>query len=150
MTINFYTTKGPYGCFSNFYRASFKDFVGREWMTSEHFYQAQKASDSDWAIKIMQAPTPKEAARLGRSINIRADWERVRVPVMLEALYYKFDQHPDLKEILLSTGDEELVECTVGTPRNDPVWGNGKEGEGQNLLGKLLMVVRSDYNCRRS
>ena len=39
--INFYKLRDPYGEFSNFYKAPFT-LGGKEWPTTEHYFQAQK------------------------------------------------------------------------------------------------------------
>ena len=57
---------------------------------------------------------------------------------MLEALQAKFTQHPELRDVLLATGDANLVEHTD----NDAYWADGGDGSGKNMLGKLLMRVR--------
>lgn len=82
------------------------------------------------------------AARLGRSRAqpIRADWEQVKDELMKTALLAKFRQNKDIREILLSTGDAQLVEHT----RNDRYWGDGGDGSGKNKLGLLLMEVRAE------
>lgn len=81
------------------------------------------------------------AARLGRdrSRPLRRDWETVKVSVMREALDAKFRQHADLTTLLLSTGDAVLVEHT----ENDDYWGDGGDGSGKNMLGRLLMDLRA-------
>ena len=58
---------------------------------------------------------------------------------MLTGLRYKFS-NPDLKEKLLATGNEELVE---GNWWGDQYWGIC-DGIGKNKLGKLLMKVRKE------
>lgn len=57
---------------------------------------------------------------------------------MLETLYAKFTQHPDLTDKLLETGNARLVEHT----ENDSYWGDGGDGSGKNMLGQLLMEIR--------
>ena len=47
---------------------------------------------------------------------------------------------PELKEMLLATGDEELVE---GNYWRDTIWGVC-DGVGENHLGKMLMEIRED------
>jgi len=88
------------------------------------------------------AKTPSMSAKLGRSrsLPLRADWEVVKEDVMRDALRAKFDQHPKLKALLLSTGDAELIEHT----RNDRYWADGGDGTGKNRLGILLMELRAE------
>lgn len=143
--INFYLITDKYGCFSNFSRHHIylKDKI---WKTSEHYFQAQKFAGTEFEEKVRLAPTPKEAANLGRNrkFPLRKDWEEIKDKVMLEALEAKFTQHKDLKETLLSTGDALLVEHT----NNDFYWGDGGDGSGLNKLGKLLMQVRENLKAR--
>lgn len=141
--INFYSTKGPYGCFSNFSRHPVV-YAGVTWPTSEHAYQAYKFVDSDpeHFAAIKSCTTPRLAADMGRdtSHKLRADWESVKDSIMRSVLVAKFSD-PELKAILLGTGDEVLVEHTV----NDSYWGDGGDGSGRNMLGKLLMEVREQF-----
>lgn len=139
MTIYFYTVREAYGCFSNF---SLHGFMLDElyWCTSEHYFQAQKFLETFHREKIRQAVTPKVAAQMGRERNrpLRSDWEQVKDNVMRKAVLRKFENHADIREILLSTGNEEIVE-------NSPIdyyWGCGSDGSGKNMLGIILMEVR--------
>ena len=77
---------------------------------------------------------------MGRSREhpLRRDWERVKDDVMRAAVRCKFETHADLREQLLATGDEELVEDSP----NDYYWGRGRNGTGKNVLGRILMEVR--------
>jgi N-glycosidase YbiA len=59
---------------------------------------------------------------------------------MREAVRRKFEANPGIREVLLSTGDAELVEKTTG----DYYWGCGTDGTGKNMLGKILMEVRGE------
>ncbi len=61
---------------------------------------------------------------------------------MRRALQAKFTQHPELQQERLQTGDATLIEHT----KNDSYWGDGGDGSGRNMLGKLLMKVR-EQNC---
>lgn len=140
MTIYFYTTIGEHGCFSNFSRHGF-ELDGKYWPTAEHYFQAQKFAGTEHELHIAQARTPKEAAQRGRdrSIPLRSDWEAVKDEVMQRAVLRKFETHQEIREILLGTGDEELVENAPG----DFYWGCGADGTGQNRLGQILVEVRS-------
>jgi len=141
-TINFYGRRMPYFEFSNFYRSPI-EINGRKWKTSEHYYQAMKFAGHQVHVDaVWRTNTPMEAACIGRDRNrsMREDWDEVKDGVMYDALYAKFTQHENLKELLLGTGDAILVEHTV----NDNYWGDGGDGSGKNMLGKLLMVLRDD------
>lgn len=139
--INFYLTNGEYGCFSNFSRHHIflKDKI---WKTSEHYFQAQKFAGTKHEEELRLADSPMEVAKMGRDRKrpLRRDWEEVKDNIMREALRAKFTQNKDLKKILLETGDAELVEHTA----NDNYWGDGGDGSGKNMLGKLLMEFREE------
>jgi len=144
MIIYFYKVYEPYGCFSNFSPHGIC-LHGEYWQTVEHYYQAQKFFQTvDAALMpiIQTATTPEKAASLGRdrTRKVRQDWEDVKCAIMREAVLTKFLTHPDIQEILLSTGEKMLVE-------NSPVdyyWGCGQNNTGQNHLGKILMSVRHE------
>ena len=143
-TINFYGRKMTHFEFSNFYRAPI-DIDGKKWKTSEHYYQAMKFKGDDIHVEAVRlAPTPMDAANMGRDRNrpLRETWDEEKDGVMYDALVCKFTQHENLKKILLDTDDAILVEHTL----NDSYWGDGGDGSGMNMLGKLLMVVRDDIN----
>lgn len=139
MTIYFYTVHDDYGCFSNFSRHGF-ELDGKYWKTSEHFFQAQKFAGTKYEDQVREARSPKDAAALGRrrDFPLRDDWESVKDDVMRRAVLAKFQKHDDIRNILLNTGDEEIVENAPG----DTYWGAGKFGTGKNMLGKILMETR--------
>jgi N-glycosidase YbiA len=144
MTIYFYKVWQPYGCFSNFSPHGIQ-IQGTYWSTVEHYYQAQKFVGSIDAViipVIHNARTPEDAAALGRcsSRQIRADWNLVKTQVMREAVLKKFLTHAEIRDILLDTGDEILVENSP----NDYFWGCGVNKTGENHLGKVLMSVREE------
>lgn len=104
--------------------------------TSEHFFQAMKATNSKDHEYVRKANTPKEAKIRGRNIKLRQDWEQVKVPVMIATIILKMVQHPRVRSRLLQTRNQ-IVE-----DRADPEWGRGPDGKGQNLMGKSLTLVR--------
>lgn len=140
-TINFYSTKADYGCFSNFSRHPVF-LKGKRWETSEHYFQAQKFVGTRHEEKVRNTLNPKEAANMGRDrkLPLRPDWESVKDDIMREAVRAKFTQNESCRETLLSTGDATLVEHTV----NDSDWGDGGDGTGKNMLGKILMEIREE------
>lgn len=139
MTIFFYTKTDAFGEFSNFSKHGI-EVDGVWWPTVEHYFQAQKFEDKGYQEKIRTAHTSKQAAELGRSrkVPIRDDWETVKDEVMFSAVLKKFKTHQSLLALLLSTGDQDIVENAPG----DYYWGIGKNGTGHNKLGKILVSVR--------
>ena len=137
--IQFYSVSDEYGEFSNFavYPITLKK---KRWPTSEHYFQAQKFKEIKDQEAVRKASSPMLAARMGRDRRrkLRRDWESAKVGVMREAVLAKFMQHDDLRELLLSTSDARLVEHT----ENDDFWGDGGDGRGKNMLGRILMDVR--------
>lgn len=139
MTIYFYKTKQKYGCFSNFSRHVVA-LDGHVWLTSEHYFQAQKFLADDLQAKVRKAKSPGEAASIGRNRSnpLRLDWEQVKDDVMRRAVLAKFKQNKDIKKVLLGTGNEYLVEDSP----IDSYWGCGPDKKGKNMLGRILMEVR--------
>lgn len=141
--IDFFDSE--YAFLSNFYNASCI-FEGKLYPTVEHAFQAAKSLDHaerDW---IAAAGSPGLAKRLGRRVNLRPDWEKVKFDVMEECLRSKFAD-PVLKQKLLATGDEELVE---GNYWHDNIYGNCscekcKDIVGRNMLGNILMNLRTEF-----
>jgi ribA/ribD-fused uncharacterized protein len=128
--------KGEHRWLSNFWPALVK-LDGFLYPTVEHAYVAAKTTDPMIRKVIQTTDKPGEVKRLGRQFDLREDWHDIKLQVMEDLLWQKF-QDPVLKEQLLATGDEEIVEINTW---NDTFWGQCK-GKGQNHLGKLLMKIR--------
>ena len=79
MTIYFYKTNEKYGCFSNFAHYGFA-LDEKWWMTSEHYFQAQKFYGTEYVEIIRLLDNPMKAAKMGRNRNLplREDWEEVK------------------------------------------------------------------------
>ena len=137
--INFYREGDAYGCFSNFSQHTV-DYKGRTWQTSEHAFQAMKFEGTQHVETVANASGPGAAAKLGRnrSMPLRGDWEEIKDAMMEEVVHAKFSQNLEIREILLGTGTQTLVEHTT----NDSYWGDAGDGSGVNMLGKILMKVR--------
>ena len=132
--------RGKYYFLSNFFNAPVT-YGGITYQNNEAAFQSAKAKikkDKEKFIDLLAA----EAKKLGRQIELRDDWEDVKIDVMHEICMAKFTQNLLLKEKLLATGTEELVE---GNNHGDTFWGcvNGK---GENHLGKILMKVREELS----
>ena len=110
----------------------------------EHKFQAAKTNNPIEQAEVMACSTPGQAKRLGRKVEMKEDWNEIRVPTMIKLVHEKFQLSP-LKEKLLVTDDKVLIE---GNRWHDNFWGDCRCGrdacsdEGKNTLGKILMLVR--------
>ena len=130
---------GKYGFLSNF-SPSIVTFEGHKYPSVEHAYQAAKTVDPK-SRKVFQVPTDLtagQAKRLGKTLDLRPNWESIKVGIMYQLLVDKFSD-VNLRLKLQATGTEELVE---GNDWGDTFWGVC-DGVGENYLGKCLQQVRS-------
>ena len=83
--------------------------------TAEHASQYAKATfagDHAQAQKISDTTNPYTAKQLGKSVYVPA-WDARKETVLKEVMTRKFEQSRSLRDELLSTGDNTLVECTA-------------------------------------
>lgn len=140
--IKFHNKGEPYFEFTNLYDVPIT--IGTvTYKSSEHYFQSQKYTHIPAVQQlILDQPTPEKARESGEfhNGNILPDWEGRKVNVMYEALKAKFQQHPDLREMLKLTGSSRLILHTA----TDKFWGDGGDGNGDNQLGRLLMKLRDE------
>lgn len=103
--------------------------------SSENYYQSRKTLDLDIRKKILEM-SPYEAKKYCKTIELRNDWEDVKIIVMQEALDIKFTI--TYYRLLLISSQEEIIEENYW---NDTFWGVYK-GVGKNMLGILLTKLR--------
>jgi ribA/ribD-fused uncharacterized protein len=147
--IRFYRASDrPYGCFSNLFRRPV-EFEGEVFSTAEAAYQSAKARKPEVRAWLLAAPSPSLLAMAAHGLyawDIAPGWSRNRLDRMRAVVLAKFRQHPDLAEILLSTGDARLVESATVDNEVNRRWGEVRvKGEwiGQNWLGRILMETRA-------
>ncbi len=140
-------------CLSQWWESPFT-VDGRTFRTAEHFMmwgKAQMFGDEHTSARVLAARTPREAKSLGRQVRGFDDdaWVAGRLDVVVRGNLAKFRAHDDLREYLLGTGDQVLVEASPV----DRIWGIGLAADderaadpatwrGLNLLGEALMEVR--------
>jgi ribA/ribD-fused uncharacterized protein len=150
IVIKFYrSNERPYGVFSNLYPRSI-DFEGRIYPTAEHAYQAGKARKLEVRDWILSAPTPALAAMAAHGLytwEVTPNWSDIRFDRMRAVLRSKFEQHADLHQLLLGTGNARLVEAGTVNNAVNRLWGE-VNGVGQNMLGIMLMELRTEFAAR--
>lgn len=140
---------GRWRFLSNFYPCKI-EHQGIIYPSVEHFYVAMKVDDEqlingkyytpgDFRESISKLPNPAIVKKLGSKVKLRKNWNEKKLDFMNWAVREKFKDE-NLAQLLLSTGDHELIEGNIW---KDTFWGvfNGK---GQNHLGKILMEVRNE------
>ena len=139
---------------SQWYPAAFT-LDGVHYPTAEHYMMAQKArlfGDDAIQAQILAATSPQAVKTLGRRIRNFDDarWQAAREGIVYDGNLGKFSQNPALKSWLLATGDNILVEASpvdviwgIGLAADDPQLANPQQWRGQNLLGFILMRVRT-------
>ena len=136
-----------YAFLSNFFYAPFV-YEDNIYPTNEHFFQAMKTLNPEERRKIAEAKTPGVAKRLGRKVQLREDWEKVKIDIMRRGIELKFKAHIHLIEKLIETGNADLIE---GNTWHDNFWGiclcPKCQGRGQNHLGRLLMETRERFKA---
>jgi len=144
--------QGAYRPFSNFWILDMPVYInqfiagydnGIGYRSVEHAFQAAKSLDMNDRTAISRISKPIEAKHYGYTIQLRADWDTIKIPLMADLVQQKFDNSPKLRTLLLSTGTAELYE---GNTWNDTFWGvDLTTMRGENHLGRILMAIRASY-----
>lgn len=149
--IRFYrASEKPYGAFSNLYRRNIV-FEGETFATSEHAYQAGKARKPEVRAWLMSAPSPALLAMAAHGLyywDVSPGWSKLKFDRMRAVLRAKFDQHPDLRALLLSTESARLVESATVDNEVNRLWGE-VNGQGRNMLGEMLMELREAFRSEQ-
>lgn len=101
--------RGPYRWLSNFHICPVM-YEGELYPSSEHAYMAAKTTNLSIRAEIKALPKPGMAKKIGRSLKLRDGWNDMRISVMETILRDKFTRTPELKQMLLDTGNIELIE----------------------------------------
>lgn len=159
--VFFWLDNEKYGEFSNWYQREFviDDF---RYFCVEQYMMAQKAKlfhDSVRYTAILRANSPKDCKALGKQVTPfdAKVWDAVKYDIVKTGNKAKFEQNPDLMNLLLSTGDRIMAEASP----KDKIWGIALDAEtakhinpeawpGQNLLGKILMELKAEYRKEQS
>ena len=140
-------------CFSQWFASPFV-VEGLRYATAEHWMMAEKArlfGDDSALVRVLAKDDPSAAKAAGRTVRDFDDeqWRHRRFEIVVRGNLAKFGQNPSLRDFLLGTGDQVLVEASpadaiwgVGLAAGDPRAQDPASWQGLNLLGFALMTVR--------
>ena len=151
--FTFFFTKND--AFSNWYVRDF-ELQGITFNCNEQcmmYGKARMFNDLEAANKILSTKSQADQKAEGRKVKNfdQAIWEKRSLNLVYAGAKAKFTQHEDLYDLLMSTGDTELVEAS----RYDTIWGIGLDvssplsrdktkWRGKNLLGIVLTRLRDN------
>jgi len=118
-------------------------WMGIDFPSTEHAYQAAKTTDMEERERIASLPKPRDAKRAGYKVQLRPEWDEIRLGIMRELLQLKFSD-PELRKALVVTDPAHLEETNSW---GDTFWGVCN-GEGENHLGRILMELRAELKPR--
>ena len=132
--------KGHENPLSNFYPVHGLKVFGRYFNTSEAAYQYKKAvmmGNEDMAWKIEHSQTGIKAMQLGSKVRSSEEWHTNKAKVMENVIHAKLKVCKVARDALINSGTSEILEDT-----DHPFWARGTDGNGQNMMGKILMMYR--------
>lgn len=125
---------------------------GKTYRTTEALFQALRFDDEEIIESIREQKSPMSAKMKAKKNKDRMvveplssdDLDNMRLVLRLKLL-----QHPKLRNDLLATGDQDIVEDCTKRPRGSGLfWGAAFQNEkwvGENWLGKLWMELRDEF-----
>ncbi len=116
--------------------------------TVEHAYQCARYTDP----KIVEEIRNAKSAVLAWEVSSK--YKHLQVPefkneehklkVMKELMRLKVEQHLDVKQALINSGDLKIVKHIVTPPPGDGFWDDGEDGKGLNHIGRMWMEIREE------
>jgi len=112
----------------------------KSWLTCEHYFQAKTVRSASLAEQIEKAATGLQAYELAKPWYCWKvqDFKSLRAVLMTRALYTKVQMYDEVKQALLDSTDELMIETSL----YDYYWGVGRDQRGENQLGKIWMSIR--------
>ena len=129
-------------------------FEGKVWLTSEALFQSMRydIESIKEIIRVEKSPMgAKMKSKKYKDQMVVVPMSDLDVENMRKCVKMKFDAHPQLKKALIATGMSPIFE-DIGIRKGErhKFWGAKKlsesEGEGNNMMGKILMDLREEYS----
>ena len=131
------------------FSAHMLEIDGIVYPTLEHAYHSSRFAEQEIKDEILVARSPAEAHSISQRYKSGqiADFPERRFFVMKDLCRIKLEQHPEVREFLLSS-EGEIVKRIYAGPAGDGIWDDGGDGSGQNMGGKIWMELRDELNSR--
>ncbi|MBR1374552.1 MAG: NADAR family protein [Cardiobacteriaceae bacterium] len=119
-------------------------YQGLTYENAESAFQAQKCVERAYEFVGLR---PNEAIVLGNTVELRKDWDKVRDGVMYEIVRCKFVQNSKIRRMLVDTAGREIVWSNFCHENHfgDCSCEKCADIKGENLLGKILMMLRQEF-----
>jgi ribA/ribD-fused uncharacterized protein len=137
-TVRFTGERDP---LSNFFQAKVQIW-GHTFHHNEGAYQWKKCKenlDDSRAYRCLSFANPRDAMYTGREVSPSGKWLQERTHFMRELVDAKFEQCPEFRTRLMNTGEALIIEDTT-----NHFWACGKQNNGLNTMGEILMQKRMD------
>lgn len=128
------------------YTAHAIELNGKIFPTVEHAYQCQRYTDEKIVQEIINTKSPVKAWEISctyKHLQIpEFKNEEYKLKIMKQLMELKTEQHEDVKQALIGSGDMQIIKHITTYPPGDGFWDDGKNGEGLNHMGKIWMEIR--------
>lgn len=138
MSLVINSFNGEYRFLSNFWPCTVI-YECLEFNCVEAAFVAAKTTDIEKRRHIQALKSPGECKKFGRKIELRENWDKIKIEIMNDLLKQKFAKGSQLGDMLVKTRDMHLIE---GNTLGDTFCGVCY-GVGQNVLGLMLMEIRN-------
>jgi len=144
VSSNLHLFRGPRNPLSAFYVHPLK-WNNMHFQSAEHAYQYQKLLFHNVSRanrdRLMRCRQSHDVKLLSKKLVplCSAAWDKVKFDIMEDICTAKLSNCRRFRDVLLGTKDSELVHNT----ETDAVWGCGPDFKGRNMMGRILMQVRT-------
>jgi len=130
------------------YTAHAIEVDGVVYPTVEHAYQCQRYTDPNIIEEIRSARSPVKAWQISTKYKhlqiTEFKNEEYKLAVMKKLMRLKAEQHEEIRQALIDSGDMTIVKHITTYPPGDGFWDDGEHGEGLNHMGRMWMEIRKE------
>ena len=130
------------------YSAHMIEYEGVLYPTVEHAYHCLRFEDEQVRAVIRAARSPVLAWRLSQeykeTARQAAGFSDRKAEVMAILCRAKLEQHADVRQALIDSGDVRIVKHITTGPPADGFWDDGEDGQGRNEVGEIWMRLRNE------